>query len=117
VLSLAAGSPGYAQTLAGSGAKMLEAIYAVMQHIDTLSAEEAYAKLHAAGEGQLCLSLLQWWIASCARMAAGQKPQDVSDHLATEMHRCAARLTPLAWGRLHQTLSDISKTQAELNIP
>lgn len=117
VISLAAGSPGYAQTLAGPGTKMLAAIYDVMQHIDTLSAEEAYAKLNAAGEGQLGLNLLQWWVASCARMAAGQKLQDVSDRLATEIHRCAVRLTPPAWGRLHQILSDISKTQAELNIP
>lgn len=117
VLALAAGSPGYAQTLAGPGAKMLDAIRQVMQNISKLSAEEAQQKLSAAGEGQLCFSLLQWWIASCARTAAGLPVQDISDTLATEIHRCASQLSPLAWGRLHQNLAEMAQTQNELNLP
>lgn len=117
VLALAGGSPGYAQTLAGPGAKMLDAIRHVMGGIGNISVEDAFAKLSAAGEGQLCFSLLQWWVASCARVAAGVKPHDVSDGMANDMHRCATNMPPLAWGRLHQELADIAKTQAELNLP
>lgn len=117
VLALAGGSPGYAQTLAGPGAKMLEAIQSVMHNINSISAEDAQHKLAAAGEGTLCFSLLLWWVASCARMAAGSQPHDISDHLANEMHRCAALMPAVAWSRLHQELADMAKTQSELNLP